>query len=681
MSEILAPCGAQESLSAAVNAGAGAVYLGEEYFSARKNADNFTAEQLCEAVRFCHYSGVKVYVTLNTLVFDREIPMLAKAIENCAKADVDGFIVQDMGVARLARQIVPELPLHASTQMTVNSPEGAVMAKKLGFTRVVLGRELSFEQIKAIIDSCDIETELFVHGALCVCVSGQCYMSSVLGGRSGNRGLCAQPCRLDFTSGDRHNVLSLKDLSLVEKLPELEKLGVTSFKIEGRMKRPEYVAGAVNACRIALDGGTPDLISLKNVFSRSGFTSGYFDDDFRNMQGVRTKDDVTATTSKVLAGMKQYYHKPCKRFKADITVNVKNGQPVSYKLSACNVSAVAVGEIPEKAVNRAVTHEYLENQCGKLGGTVYFPGNITVNVDDGLSVSAAHLNELRRKAIEIINEKILEKNSHHYKISPYIPLDSKDGKKVRPEFRCEVNTAEQLEQVLQEDEYSYIYAPMGLLDGDTPDKFRIIVVPPVFLADCENDVIKKLSVLRKQGYEHMAVHTLSHIGIAKKLDFKTHGMSRLNITNRYSLREYEKMGLSDTALSFELLMSDAVSLCADSEIKIGIVGYGRLPLMITRRCPINNGKPCGKDKRMDCPHYITDRQGNNMPCMCSENTVEVLNPDKLYLSDRQTELAKFDFVLLKFTDETDTAEVLNMYLDDIKPDGKLTRGLYYRGVQ
>ena len=222
---------------------------------------------------------------------------------------------------------------------------------------------------------------------------------------------------------------------------------------------------------------------------------------------------------------------------------------------------------------------------------------------------------------------------------------------------------------------------MGLLDEATPDKFRIIVVPPVFLADCESDVLKKLSLLKKQGYEHIAVHTLSHIGIARKLGMKAHGMSRLNITNRYSLREYEKMGLSDTALSFELLMSDAVSLCADSEIKTGIVGYGRLSLMITRRCPINNGKPCGKNKRADCPHYITDRQGNNMPCMCSENTVEILNPDKLYLSDRQSELAKFDFVLLKFTDETDTGEVLEMYLDDIKPDGKLTRGLYYRGVQ
>ena len=286
MSEILAPCGAMESLTAAVNAGADAVYLGEEYFSARKNADNFTAEQLCDAVRFCHYSGVKVYVTLNTLVFDREIPLLAKVIENCAKADVDAFIVQDMGVARLSRQIVPELPLHASTQMTVNSPEGAIMAKELGFTRVVLGRELSFAQIKAITESCDIETELFVHGALCVCISGQCYMSSVLGGRSGNRGLCAQPCRLDFTSGDRHNVLSLKDLSLTEKLPELAKAGITSFKIEGRMKTALYVATVARTYRKAIDDymESPELYRSNMEYYKSEiakctyrqFTTGFY---------------------------------------------------------------------------------------------------------------------------------------------------------------------------------------------------------------------------------------------------------------------------------------------------------------------------------------------------------------------------------------------------------------------
>lgn len=681
MSEILAPCGGIESLTAAVNSGADAVYLGEESFSARKNAENFSYEKLCDAVKLCHYSGVKVYVTLNTLVFDKEIPLLAKAVENCAKADVDGFIVQDLGVAHIARQIVPDMPLHASTQMTVNSAEGAIKAKQLGFSRVVLGRELSLQQIKDIIDSCDIETEIFIHGALCVCISGQCYMSSVLGGRSGNRGLCAQPCRLNFSCFDRQNVLSLKDMSLIEKLHELKKIGVTSFKIEGRMKRPEYVAGAVNACRTVIEGGKPDIESLKNVFSRSGFTAGYFNDDFRNMQGIRTKDDVTAAAPKVLAAMKQYYHKPFRRFSADITVDVRKDRPVTYKLSACNLSSFAIGDIPEKAVNREVTEEYLIGQCSKLGGTVYYPGNITVNVDSGLSVSAAQLNELRRKACDSLSEKILEKNSNNYKILPFIPTKSKSDKKIRPEIRCEVSSSGQLEQVLLEDEYSFIYAPMELLGADTPDKFRIIVVPPVFLADCEKSVINELAELKRLGYEHLAVHTLSHISIAEKLGMKAHGTFRLNITNSYSALEYEKMGVTDATLSFELTMSDAGEICVGSNIKTGIIGYGRLPLMITRRCPINDGKPCGNNKRKDCPHKIADRQGNFMPCICGRNTVEILNPDMLYLSDRQKDIKNFDFIILRFTDEVDTGTVLDMYLNDIKPDGKLTRGLYYRGVQ
>ncbi|MGN0612005.1 MAG: U32 family peptidase, partial [Ruminiclostridium sp.] len=254
-------------------------------------------------------------------------------------------------------------------------------------------------------------------------------------------------------------------------------------------------------------------------------------------------------------------------------------------------------------------------------------------------------------------------------------------KKIRPEIRCEVTSSAQLEQVLSEDEYSFIYAPMELLGADTPDKFRIIVVPPVFLADCEQSVIDKLAKLKRLGFEHLAVHTLSHISIAEKLCMKAHGTFRLNITNSYSASEYEKMGITDATLSFELTMSDAGEICVGSNIKTGIIGYGRLPLMITRRCPINDGKPCGIIKRKDCPHKIADRQGNFMPCICSRNTVEILNPDTLYLSDRQKDIKNFDFIILRFTDEDDTGTVLDMYLNDIKPDGKLTRGLYNRGVQ
>lgn len=680
MSEILAPCGGMDSLIAAVNSGADAVYLGEEFFSARKNAANFNYDQLCEAVKLCHYSSVKVYVTLNTLVFDKEITLLKKSIINCARADVDGLIVQDQGVAKIVKELVPDMPLHASTQMTVNSLEGARLLKRLGFSRVVLGRELSFEQIKTITEGCDIETEVFVHGALCVCLSGQCYMSSVLGGRSGNRGLCAQPCRLNFTSDKRQNVISLKDLSVVEHLKELEKIGVTSFKIEGRMKRPEYVGGTVNACRTVLDGGVPDLESLKCVFSRSGFTDGYYRDNFADMQGVRTKEDVISAP-KVLNAMKQFYHKPYVRYDVSLSAEIKAGRPIVIRAEACGCNAVIIGNEPEKAINKAVDEEYIVKQLSKLGGTLFKAGVISANVESGLMVSASELNEMRRKAISSLSEKILQKNTNNYEIKQLKEKKSDPGKKIRPEFRCEVMTAEQLSQVLCEDEYSYIYVPMNLLSENTGDKFRIVIVPPVFLGDCEEKVISVLKKLKGYGYENVCAHTLSHIEIINKLGLKAFGSFRLNITNSYALDSYQELGVKDVVLSPELIMQDAQDICGGSSIKTGIIGYGKLPLMIVRRCPINNNKPCGRTKKKDCPHSITDRQGKIMPCYCDDNAVEIFNPDTLYLSDRQKDIQKFDFILLKFTDERDTGAILDMYLNDVKPEGKLTRGLYYRGVQ
>ncbi len=679
MIEILAPCGSFESLEAAINSGTNAVYLGEENFSARKNAANFSYEQLKEAVMLCHKSSVKVYVTLNTLVFDKEYELLKKAIVNCAKADVDAFIVQDLGVVSIVKNLVPNMPLHASTQMTINSLEGARMAKKLGFSRVVLGRELSFEQIKIITEGCDIETEVFVHGALCVCVSGQCYMSSILGGRSGNRGLCAQPCRLNFSLDKRQNVLSLKDLSIIEKLSMLSAIGVTSCKIEGRMKRPEYVAGAVNACLTSVNGGIPDLDILKSVFSRSGFTNGYFVDDFHNMQGVRTKEDVVAAP-KALTAMKQIYHRPFARYKAEITVKIKKDASIVVKATANGITSTVIGDNPDIAINRPLTYDYIEKQFSKLGGTLFECVRVNADIDDGLSVSAATLNDMRRNAINKLTDKIFEKNSNHYEIFNVNSVAARDEKRIRTEFRCEVSTAEQLSQVISEDEYSYIYAPMNLLDENTEDKFRIVINPPVFLGDCEDKVFNELIKLKKSGFEYVYAHTLSHIGLIEKAGMKAHGSFRLNITNSFALEEYKKLGISNAVLSPELLMSEAQNLTSCSAVKCGIVGYGRLPLMITRRCPINDNKPCGTIKNKSCPHYIIDRQNNRFPVMCTENTVEILNPDILYLSDRQKDIAKFDFILLKFTDESDTNSVLNMYLNNVKPEGKLTRGLYYRGV-
>lgn len=413
MLEILAPCGGYESLVAAVNSGADAVYLGETTFSARRNAENFTPEQLREAVKLCHLSGVKVHVALNTLVFDTELDKLEKTVEMIADCGIDAVIVQDFGVARTIKKIA-DIPLHASTQMTITSPSGAEMAKEAGFSRVVLAREMSLREIERVVKSVDIETEIFVHGAICVCLSGQCYMSAVLGGRSGNRGLCAQPCRLNFTCGKRENVLSLKDLSLVSHLQEIEKTGVTSVKIEGRMKRPEYVAAAVTACKRALRGEIPDMENLRAVFSRSGFTDSYYSGSFEKMQGVRTKEDVVAAP-KAINELKQLYKDVYKRYKADISVEIHENKP-SVCVAECNgVKVSTEGEIPQKAINKPSTAEDISARMSKLGGTVFEVGRVSCNIDQGLILSASAVNGLRRDVIEKLSEKIIEKNKPQYK--------------------------------------------------------------------------------------------------------------------------------------------------------------------------------------------------------------------------------------------------------------------------
>ncbi|MGN0656756.1 MAG: U32 family peptidase [Ruminiclostridium sp.] len=404
MIEILAPCGGEDCLSAALNTGADAVYLGVTAFSARKNAGNFTIEALKNAVRLCHISGVKVYVTLNTLIFDEEFKAFSRTVNDISEAGVDGVIVQDLGAAELIRREAPSLRLHASTQMTITSASGAEFARKAGFSRVVLAREMSRKEIERVVKSVDIETEVFVHGALCVCVSGQCHMSALYGGRSGNRGLCAQPCRLDFTCGERHNVLSLKDLSIIENLRTLNEIGVTSAKIEGRMKRPEYVAAAVSACKAVLSGEKPDMETLKAVFSRSGFTKSYFDGSMNNMSGIRTKEDVTSA-AEALGKLKKLYEKPYKRRKVDIAAEIAHGKPITARVKCDNAQFDYISDIiPEKAEKRSITAEEIVSRLSKMGGTVFEAGEISCKTDEGLMICAASVNEIRRNIIEKLEE-------------------------------------------------------------------------------------------------------------------------------------------------------------------------------------------------------------------------------------------------------------------------------------
>lgn len=681
MNEILAPCGSYETLLAALNSGADAVYIGMKKFSARKNAENFSDEELQQAVIECHKRSVKVYAALNTLIYDSELEDFAECVRTAAECGVDALIVQDPGAAQIIRQIAPQLPIHASTQMTLNSVCGVKAAEKLGYSRVVIGRELSVKEICEIADNTTAELEVFVHGALCVSVSGQCYMSSIFGGRSGNRGLCAQPCRLDFSCGERHNVISLKDQSLISHLSELKK--IESFKIEGRMKRPEYVACAVDACRKALAGKSYNTERLRNVFSRGGLTDSYFSGTMLDMNGIREKEDVV-NSSKALAGMKELYKSEFARIPIDISVEITNGKPIkAIGKTNCGVVEVFSESQPETAKGKPIDKESVSDRMGKLGGTQFFSKEITAVVEDGLYVSVSVLNSLRRELCEKMTALVLEKNTPHYTINNF-DWDSQNLHcNQKPlKLRAEVHTALQLKQAL-ELKFELIYAPLGLVGEETADKERIVLIPPMILTGCEDEVKEQLMILMSFGFHKAMAQTIAHAHLLSEMGFEIFGGYRMNILNSKSAQLCQKLGFNDITVSIE--GKHDVLTAINSPIPKGLLAYGKIPLMLMRRCPIANGKPCGKKtifgEGKSCGGTICDRRANELDVLCGGNSVEILNPDVLILSDKREVMQCFDFCILKFTTETEVAPIFNMYAQNGKPKDKLTRGLYFRGAE
>ena len=432
--EILAPAGNEESVLAAVNTGADAVYLGLDRFSARQKAANFTPETLPGVVRFCHKNNVKVYLALNTLVFDDEIPALESTVLSGKNSGVDAFIVQDLAAVKLAKRLAPEIPLHASTQMTVMSDSGIRTARELGFRRVVIAREMPLESIKAAAKtalSSGIELEMFVHGALCTSLSGQCMMSAFFSGgeeiRSANRGFCGGPCRLNFTvrgNGDNCDscdscdnsdngkyALSLKDLCLLPHLRELSAAensgGIASFKIEGRLKRPEYVAAAVTAVYSELRGLPFDADILRNVFSRSGFTDGYLTGNHSEMNGIRTKENVVSTEKSLKQLRALYTGRVFPRYVIDFEIVITSEEfTVRGTITESDISAAASSLPPENAVSRETSKDEVRAQIGKLGGTIFRCGEVKLTLEPGLAVPVKTLNALRREIAQKLEAEL-----------------------------------------------------------------------------------------------------------------------------------------------------------------------------------------------------------------------------------------------------------------------------------
>ncbi len=398
--EILAPVGGEEQLLAAVRCGADAVYFGLKNFNARRNADNFEGERLHSAIKYCHEREVKVYITVNTLVMDKELTAAERAIDEAVSAGADGLIIQDLALASYARG---KIAMSASTQLAVHNVSGAKLAAELGFKRVVLARELSFDEISKIASCVDIECEVFVHGAMCVSASGNCYMSSLFGQRSGNRGLCAQPCRLDWSCDGRSRALSLKDLSYIKNIKKLGEAGVSSLKIEGRMKRPEYVAAAVSSVKAALSGEQPDMEILRAVFSRQGFSDGYFcGRRDKTMFGYRTKEDVVAAEP-VLKDLAKLYENESYFRELDMHFIMRAEQPARLIAESRGKKIEISGAVPEKAVKRALDEGLVRRSLEKTGGTVYKLRALSCDMDGGLTLSSAELNRMRREALDALS--------------------------------------------------------------------------------------------------------------------------------------------------------------------------------------------------------------------------------------------------------------------------------------
>ena len=693
MIELLAPAGSMDALRAAVQNGANAVYLGCGTFNARQSAKNFTPDTLTEAVKYCHVRGVQVHLTLNTLVSDREMHKLAELIRHAATINVDAFIVQDLGVMQLCRQIAPHIPIHGSTQMTIHSLSGVQLAAAMGCKRVVLSRELSREEIRYICANSPIEIEVFAHGALCMCYSGQCYMSALIGGRSGNRGRCAQPCRQSYgyTHWENKYPLSLKDNCLVHYLQELQEMGVASLKLEGRMKRPEYVATVTAVYRKALDemNVTRDMVeALYTAFNRQGFTDGYYTSRVdRKMFGVR--EDVKEDPTWLQAARESY------ESGENALVDVTFRAVVSVDGSSLTVfdpdghMCRAEGPIPELARNVPLTGAVLAQRVAKTGGTPYRCIEVRTAVDPGLTLSASAVNAMRRDVLNQLTALRARREAHPLRKPSQVPQFKGPGG--IPGLTVQVTTKDQLTPALLNLETAMLYVPMHILLEDLPlcqkllRRGRVAAVLPRIVHDNELPrLIANLSDLRALGLRDVLVGNLGLLIPARDAGMRIHGDFGLNIYNSGSMNVARTLELASTTVSFEMTLPQIRDL--SKAVNAEMIVYGRLPLMITEHCLIRN--KTGECKCHIGTHKLTDKTGAEFPIIKDGNSCRsvLLNGKKLSWLDRQDDLAKLGVwaVRLYFTTENnrEVDRVLSDYMNMEPFDpGACTRGLYLRGVE
>lgn len=692
--EVLAPAGSMDALRAAVLCGADAVYLGAERFSARRNAVNFSAGEgaagaasLREAAAFCHVRGVRVYLAMNTLIREEEMDDALALAETACKAGVDALIVQDRGFARRVRAAAPDMPLHASTQLSCHSPDGVRQLRAAGFDRVILAREMSEKEIAACTGlGCEIE--VFVHGALCRSVSGQCYLSAMLGGRSGNRGLCAQPCRLPFAAGRRpepgETALSLKDLCLRDHTAALCRMGIASLKIEGRMKRPEYVAAATAVFAALVRGKTPDaslLEDLQRVFSRSGFTDGYFAERRdRGMLGSRRKEDVTAADGATLARLARLYEKESPRVAVDWRLRVEKGRPAALSVTDGALMAEASGPPPEPARNRPLDPERAAAQMRRTGGTPFYTRKADCRIGEGLTLPVSVLNAMRREALAGLEAQRgaprgyrFDRTARPGRPETAAPRFWEAGR--RPFLLARAARPAQMVPgadgwILPLDAWrARPVLPSGVKAAG--------VEMPRLLFGREEEMRVLLETARDNGASFALCGQADAVGPARRAGLLPVGGFGMNVCNRDALYAMAEDGLAAVLLSVELTFRQ-MGFAEAPPVPVGLFAYGHQPLMLLRDCPARMTGGCAQGQ--NCA--LTDRKGAVFPLTCFGGGAELLNAVPLYLADRLPSLPPADFLYLHFTGESpeEATAVLRDYREGAAvPPARYTRGLYFRG--
>lgn len=663
---ILSPAGSYECLIAALDAGADEVYFGLSGHNARQNAKNFTAEETKDALRKCRLRGVKSNITLNTLVTDREMLPACRMAYDALCMGADAFIVQDAGLASALKKAIPEITLHASTQCACHSKSGALQLAEMGFERVVLAREMSAEDIGEIVKT-GIETEIFVHGALCVCHSGMCLMSSVIGKRSGNRGLCAQPCRLPYNLGTEkasgRYPLSLKDLSLAMHINELSDLGVTSLKIEGRMKPPEYVSGVTSIWKTLVTenrNATPEEYRyLEKLFSRSGFTDGYFTENYlknnKTMYGVRTDEDK-ADSRNVKPS------EPCAVSKREITMHCslsENKAPV-LTLETDGFSHSEIGDFTvQTALSRPMSAEDINASLTKLGDTEFMYTGIHTEISGNVFVPKAQLNALRRNAVSGLEEKIMQSVGSFSFDESVFALQKADRSAVNPLLRLYPTSADSLEKMLSKyNGYAIesVCIPLGMFTDDLYTGILKIInrynlkfgvkLPRVVFTKEEEKLSELLEKSKENGASYAVAENIGHVIPIKKSGLSLYAGAAMNIFNSYSVKQCAELGFESVTLSSELLTAQMRDM-EKHGIKTAVIASGCLELMVLESCVIRANLPCKKTPDGNICHTLCDRTGAIFPVKCEHRLDTeypcrniVMNGIPVHLIDKPDELIK-----------------------------------------